>query len=534
MPPLDDAVTGASARSVAVAMAQRPLTRPPRASAQLSQWQALKSLCRQQWHPADADQRSLRWFGVVVSVGLHVFLAAVLAWLIYQQYLAPSHPPPKGEEMVVQIEYIGEGTVDEVGGGPASEPASQQNPSTAQVEDAAVSPAPSSTPAPVVDEPPSPEPPAAVPVPSQPVEVSEAVATVPAEATQPLTVSEPIADAYDGFVLPPTTQRLDAPELSAPQLQMSIPAIAVVDVPAPSRPSVSIIEPTPVDLPVLAQRPPDVAVREIPAPAPATPVPTKPLPRLPTTAMARPTAVAPPRELRPPTVQMREIPTVAAAPTPAISPSVAAASGSSQSAAAPAASTSQPNPPTTKPPGGADQGTVSSTAGPKEQPAAGGWASPKRGDDWGAAAQERPGKQIGQAGGLYNSDGSTKLAEALGSASPAQPPGVITDEIVNLDRSGTWLKRAPTDYEPTAFDQYWRPNENLLEEWVRKSVTTIRIPIPGTSKHIVCQTVLLALGGGCGITDPNLADQPASARPPPDIPFKPELQEGNGSLPGGD
>ena len=63
------------------------------------------------------------------------------------------------------------------------------------------------------------------------------------------------------------------------------------------------------------------------------------------------------------------------------------------------------------------------------------------------------------------------------------------------------------------------PNETLLEEWVRKSITTVRIPIPGTNKHIVCQTVLLALGGGCGITDPNLNEQPARARPPPDIPF---------------
>ena len=69
----------------------------------------------------------------------------------------------------------------------------------------------------------------------------------------------------------------------------------------------------------------------------------------------------------------------------------------------------------------------------------------------------------------------------------------------------------------------------MLAEWVRKSVSTIRIPIPGTNKHIVCQTVLLVVGGGCGIQDHNLNEQPASARPPPDVPFKPELQEDNGS-----
>ena len=136
--------------------------------------------------------------------------------------------------------------------------------------------------------------------------------------------------------------------------------------------------------------------------------------------------------------------------------------------------------------------------------------------------------------GVYNSDGSVRLADTPGSAAPALPPGTIEDRITNLDRAGTWLKRKPNDYEPTTFDKYWRPSETLLAEWVRKSITTVRIPIPGTNKHIVCKTVLLALGGGCGITDPNLNEQPATARPPPDIPFKPELQEDNGSIrPGG-
>ena len=41
---------------------------------------------------------------------------------------------------------------------------------------------------------------------------------------------------------------------------------------------------------------------------------------------------------------------------------------------------------------------------------------------------------------------------------------------------------------------------------------------------------LLQLGGGCGISDPNLQDQEAIARPPPDIPFKPELQEDQDAL----
>ncbi|MDQ3617796.1 MAG: transmembrane repetitive protein, partial [Pseudomonadota bacterium] len=169
-------------------------------------------------------------------------------------------------------------------------------------------------------------------------------------------------------------------------------------------------------------------------------------------------------------------------------------------------------------------------SGPRPTPAPGSWATPTRADDWGDAARNQPGAQRGQQPGIRNSDGSVRLAETPGSASPGQPPGTITDEITNLDRSGTWLKRKPTDYEPTALDQFWRPSETLLEEWVRRSITTVRIPIPGTNKHVVCQTVLLLVGGGCGITDPNLNERPATARPPPDIPFKPHLQEDNGSL----
>lgn len=106
---------------------------------------------------------------------------------------------------------------------------------------------------------------------------------------------------------------------------------------------------------------------------------------------------------------------------------------------------------------------------------------------------------------------------------------MVTDEIRDLDRSGTWLKRTPNGYEPTRFDRFWRPNETLLQEWVRRGVRDVGIPVPGTSKRIVCKVSLLALGGACSIVDPNLNEQPATARPPPDIPYKPHLQEGSGA-----
>ncbi len=98
-----------------------------------------------------------------------------------------------------------------------------------------------------------------------------------------------------------------------------------------------------------------------------------------------------------------------------------------------------------------------------------------------------------------------------------------------IAQSGTWLKRPPYDYTPTSFDKYWAPNESLLAEWVRKGIKAVEIPIPGTSSSISCVISVLQFGGGCGLSDPNMQDQPAIARPPPDIPFKKELQEDNGS-----
>ncbi len=113
---------------------------------------------------------------------------------------------------------------------------------------------------------------------------------------------------------------------------------------------------------------------------------------------------------------------------------------------------------------------------------------------------------------------------------------MIEEDIANLDRAGTWLRRAPNDFTPTGFDKYWAPNETLLAEWVRKNIREVSIPIPGTSKKLHCVVSLLQLGGGCGISDPNMQDQEAVARPPPDIPFKPGLQEDQDALrkpPGG-
>jgi len=158
----------------------------------------------------------------------------------------------------------------------------------------------------------------------------------------------------------------------------------------------------------------------------------------------------------------------------------------------------------------------------------GAWPTPERADDWGASTRNRPGGQPGgkqgEKPGLFNADGTPRLIDAPPSGGNA--PGTAEQRIADLDRAGTWLKRKnPLPYEPTVFDRYWLPGETLLQEWVRRGVREVQISIPGTSKKLHCVVSLLQLGGGCGIDDPNMQDQEATARKPPDVPWKPELQE---------
>jgi hypothetical protein len=220
-----------------------------------------------------------------------------------------------------------------------------------------------------------------------------------------------------------------------------------------------------------------------------------------------------------------------AAPSPASGASTAttpapvgsAARQSSTASARPAASAATP-----------------ALAGARPAPTPGNWATPAKGDDWGASSRNRDGAQQGAAQasargagqGLFNADGSVNVPGQEGKG-PAErgAPGGDNDGWTKerIAESGRWLKRPPYDYTPTSFDKYWVPQESLLAEWVRKGVKAMEIPLPGTSTKISCVISILQAGGGCGLSDPNMQDQPAVARPPPDIPFKKELQEDNGS-----
>lgn len=508
-------VTGAPAIDFIDTLAQREPRMPARRSADLTRWQAFSTLWRQEWQPASPDERGLRWFAGLVTAAWHVAIVAMLAWIMHLQFLVPA-ALDAGED-VVQVEYIGVGTPAEPGGGEPSPPdAATPADGSPAVPVAAAAP---SMPAPDIA---PPELLAALPdVPQRDVPEPQ---LPPAVGDQPVAVSESTPSTEpDDFVLPPPRPRTVDVPLAAPRLAVPARELQAVEVPEPVQPRRQALPDVAVEPRPLDARVPDVATREVP-----TPLATPRLPEIPTPDVA-PRALAD----RMPQVRERAVPaprgaeSPSASGTPAASPAASSASTPALDAAASPSTGVAAQAPV--------PGTPSKTAGtgPAPTPSPGGWPSPRRSDDWGDSARNVPGGNAGRAPGVFEDDGSVRLADRPGSAA-GQPPGTVTEEIANLDRAGTWLKRPPNDYEPTAFDRYWRPNETLLQEWVRKSIKRVLIPIPGTSKRIACDVSLLALGGGCGIIDPNLNEQPATARPPPDVPFKPHLQEDNGSvLPGG-
>ena len=521
MRPNRDAVTGDTAAHWVDLLAAREPALPPRSGGALNRWRAFATLWRQQWHPPAREDRRARWTAALVSGVVHVLFSIGLLWLMLLQWVPIEPAAPPGED-IIQVEYVGVAARPDVGGG---EPQSNPESAVPPVE----APSASATPSTLRSTPPLPAPPLATPTLATTVpEVAlREIPSPPTPAVQPLVVSAPAPDPAQAFVLPPTTARTPTPP-APPQLATRVPDLRVVDVPVPARLPQTRVSPAPVATPTLAVRQPQVVQREIPTPL-AAPV-----------ARVRPNVDLTPRTraVNVPQVATRSIPTP---PSPSPAPAAAASASKTATAstspsttnaaradAASTASSSAPARASTT--ASAPRSGSSPGAGPRLAATAGARPSTSRGDDFDQAARDRAGGTRGAPGGLYNPDGSVRLADRPGSASSGLPPGSLVQEISDLDRAGTWLRRRPADYQGTRFDESWRPSETLLQEWVRKSVTTVRIPVPGSRKTIVCQTVLLALGGGCTVVDPNLNDQPARARPPPDIPFKPHLQEDNGSV----
>lgn len=492
------AVTGATAEAIVAVLAARPA--PPRRKGRVPKnaLAAWISLLHPRWEPEPQDHRGPK------RVSMALALLAQLLWvggllLLTQAHFAAPAPVAQGEQQVVQVVFIGDGTPEDAGRGEEGEPV--------PVTVVELPPAPTATPAPAD----------AQPAPTALQDTSTAqdavVATDPVEPTeQVLQVTQtPVPDIE--FTLPPPRPGA-VPEVAVRDRQVPEAQLQAVEIPA-------LRTPAPLAEVSAQQREVEVAVRDrnVPQPTETLRLPTREAPSVVVDAPEVPTRQVAEVVARERAVPMREAP----APTPA---------AESPAPTAPVAATPSPRPSTPAPPG---------TRTPAPNPTAGAGArtgvppgaapSSRAADDWGDGATAREGGQPGSASGLLGADGRPRLA-GDGRVGGGLPPGTITEDFARIDREGTWLRRPPTDYEPTSFDRFWTPSETLLEEWVRRSIKTVLIPIPGTSKTIQCNVALLAFGGGCGITDPNMQDVETDGRPPPDVPWKPELQEDQDSLGG--
>ncbi len=483
-------------------------------------WRALRSLFYPDWDPPPKEERALRWFASATSVLMHLLFVLLLVWVAVVRL--PPAPDEAGEGSRVQVEFIGRGTPAEEGGGPPDAAAAPSARATAEAS-AAVSAAPAasgereSPTTPRVAEtfvPPTSAASAEIP----PVREREIPEPVP-PAAQPVQVTETPVPQTD-YVLPPPTLRTETVSSATVARDVQVQEREVVVLQAPPVPRVT--RDIPVPSPSIQRPVQEVQEREIAAP-------------LPRVQMADvPSRIAPTRDLSTPSVNVREREIAAPRPSPQTGNTAAADTGASSSASTSSAAASTRRPATgnasgtaaTPAPSGGQQPGANAT-GPARADQSGGWATPTRGVDWGASNRNVAGDSGADAGrtpGLFNADGSVRLpGSSTGDTTASRgAPGGESDQWTRerIDQSGTWLQRPPYDYEPTKFDKYWVPNESLLAEWVRRNIRETTIAIPGTNKKIRCVISVLQLGGGCGLFDPNLNEQPASARPPPEIPVK--------------
>lgn len=555
------------ARELSDAIAARPVPVSPGILPRLSPWQAFRRLWWQQWEPRPRDETPYHWLAMLASLLIHFGFFLLLLWVAVVR-LAQPRDDDGGEAGRVKLEMIGRGSPAETGGGPgepdaggAASPAPAQQATAARSTRRAQAAARSST-APAAAAPPPPAPaeasaaasdstPSVEPVTAPPMTLPTPRLPEPVIADKPLQVTETPVTTTDFVLPPPQPVELPMPsprEVTPPPVQVRERQVVVAE-----RPQIAIARTREIDAPSVRGPTPQVREREIVAVE--TPQITVPQPRT-------PEFTAP--QLRAPELQVRqvELPGVAdapaeAAPSPAApaASTIAVSGGAAERGAAPVAQPAAGNAPSASPSSGSaaaqatgrtgdgnragDQpaGNTAATgsSGPRAADRSGGWDTAARGDDWSVGHRSQAG-DAGAAGaqgsGLYDREGNLRVPTEGEAGAPRGAPGGDNDgwSRERIASSGTWLKRPPYDYTPTSFDQYWLPSASLLAEWVRNGVKEIEIPVPGSNSRIKCVVSLLQFGGGCGLSDPNKNEQPAQARPPPDVPFKKELQEENGSV----
>lgn len=465
------------------------------------------------------DERALRIGVGAVDILLHVVLAALLLWLMYLRLLAMAQQEDDPGQ-VVQVEFIGRGNAETGGGAMASAGAPASAPTRLTVPRQAT-PAAASPPAEV--SPPAPDLAPAALVPPTPIDASRpvpALAEAPTLSRQVLQVSAVPQPQPGEFRLPPPRERSVAlPQATLREVQ---PKQQVEAVPQLDAPRVRTLSQVPPQLALRTSElkeqvrelevfQPDSALvaRERAAPAPRTPAVQ--VPQLRGEVRALP--------LRP--EEGGGAPAKAAQGTVPGQAALAASGGQAATGTGQGARSA--------PADGRGVAAAGKGAGPALKPAPGGWPGAAKSDDWGASSRNVAGTGTGQGArdgnggngkpGLFNGDGSVRL-----------PDEWSKQDGLDLDRAGTWLQRPGLEYRGTRFDKYWIPQGNLLQEWVRRGIKELSIPIPGTGLKLKCVVSLLQFGGGCMPVDPDANEQSSTGRAAPDIPFKPALQEDNGSV----
>lgn len=493
--------------------------------------------------PDPREDRKLRIGAGVADLVLHLVLAALLLWLMYLRFLALSQLPEE-QDQAVQVEFIGRGNAVEGGGAlanagaqstPASAAASRsasRQASTQPQQSATAATSDSGRPDLVQQAMPMPQ---AVDISREAPKLMQAPPALPVTAAQELQVSNVPQPQPEVFQLPPPREHT----VRAPEVQLrEVPQQQVEQIPTLQAQPVRTLQPTQrqaqLRAPVLSQQVQSIEV--------FTANPSQL-----TRQRAAPVAQA---QLQVPQLrgQVRELPLRAGNGEGGDAGAAATQAGRGQASNGNAASQGAGGNATTQVGNGQAQAgagagaraavnggrgisTAGTGAGPGLKAASGGWPGAGKSDDWGASNRNAAGTGTGSGndkGNGRNGDGKPGLFNADGSA--RLPDTWSKNSGVDLDRSGTWLKRPGLEYRGTRFDKYWIPEGNLLQEWVRKGVKELSIPIPGTKLKLKCVVSLLQFGGGCMPENPDVNEQSATGRKAPEIPFKPELQENNGSV----
>jgi hypothetical protein len=92
----------------------------------LSPWQALRRLFWQDWDAAPRDQRWMRWISALASALLHLLFFMLLLWVAVIRTTAPEEEGAEGER--VQVEFVGRATREGGGDQPGAEAAAAAPP----------------------------------------------------------------------------------------------------------------------------------------------------------------------------------------------------------------------------------------------------------------------------------------------------------------------------------------------------------------------------------------------------------------------